>query len=73
MTIAEQIFHHLATLSEKEQSEVLDFVEFLESRSRERSQRPENETWSAFSLEAAMRGLEDDPVEYNVADLRETF
>jgi Protein of unknown function (DUF2281) len=73
MTIAEQIFHHLAALSEKEQSEVLDFVEFLESRSQERNQRSENETWSTFSLEAAMQGLENDPVEYTVTDLRETF
>jgi hypothetical protein len=73
MTIAEQIFYHLAALSDKEQSEVLNFVEFLESRSREQNQRLENEGWSTFSLETAMQGLEDDPIEYTVADLRETF
>jgi hypothetical protein len=73
MTIAEQIFQHLAALSEKEQSEVLDFVEFLESRQQQRNQRSENESWSTFSLESAMQGLENDPVEYTVADLKETF
>ena len=73
MTIAEQIFQHLVALSEKEQSEVLDFVEFLESRRRQRNQPSENESWSTFSLESAMQGLEDDPVEYTAADLKETF
>jgi hypothetical protein len=73
MTIAEQIFQHLAALSEQEQREVLDFVEFLESRSQKQNQLSENERWSTFSLESAMKGLEDDPVEYTAADIKETF
>ncbi len=73
MTIAEQIFQYLAVLPEKEQREVLDFVAFLENRCRQQSQRLENEGWSTFSLESAMQGLEHDPIEYTVADLKETF
>lgn len=73
MTIAEQIFQYLAVLPEKEPREVLDFVEFLENRCRRQSQRLEHERWSMFSLESAMQGLENDPIEYNVADLKETF
>jgi len=73
MTIAEQIFQHLAALSAKEQREVLDFVEFLESRHCKQSQRSEDESWSTFSLESAMQGIEDDPIEYTAADLKETF
>lgn len=73
MTIAEQIFQHLAVLPEKEQREVLDFVEFLENRYRQQSQRSETESWSTFSLASAMQGLEHDPIEYTAADLKETF
>ncbi|QQE64616.1 hypothetical protein GFS31_12970 [Leptolyngbya sp. BL0902] len=73
MTIAEQIVEYLAVLPEQEQREVLDFVEFLENRYRQQSQQSENESWSTFSLESAMQELEDDPIEYTVADLKETF
>ena len=73
MTIAEKILHHLADLSENEQSAVLDFVEYLEARSRERRQRQDAKAWADFSLNAAMQGLENDPVEYTTSDLKETF
>ncbi|MEB3291408.1 MAG: DUF2281 domain-containing protein [Leptolyngbya sp.] len=73
MTIAEQIFQHLAVLPEKEQREVLDFVEFLENRCRQQNQRSEHASWSTFSLESAMQGIENDPIEYTAADLKETF
>lgn len=73
MTIAEQIFQYLAVLPEKEQREVLDFVEFLENRYRQQSQRSEDKNWSTFSLESAMQGIENDPIEYTAADLKETF
>jgi hypothetical protein len=53
MTIAEKILHHLADLSENEQSAVLDFVEYLEARSRERRQRQDAKAWADFSLNAA--------------------
>jgi len=73
MTIAEQIFQYLAVLPEKEQREVLDFAEFLENRYRQQSQRLEHASWSTFSLASAMQGLENDPIEYTAADLKETF
>ncbi len=73
MTIAKQIFQYLAVLPEKEQREVLDFVEFLENRCRQQSQRLEDENWSTLSLASAMQGLENDPVEYTSADLKEMF
>ena len=73
MTIAEQIFQYLAVLPEKEQREVLNFVEFLENRCRQQNQRSEHESWSTFSLASAIQGLEHNPIEYTAADLKETF
>ncbi|WP_035985789.1 DUF2281 domain-containing protein [Leptolyngbya sp. KIOST-1] len=73
MTLAEEILHHLAALSEKEQAEVLNFVEYLEARSQEQRRRKDLQDWETFSLHAAMQGLENDPVDYSAADLKETF
>jgi hypothetical protein len=51
MTTTERIVHHLQSLSETRRLEVLDFVEFIKSRSR-----AENAVWSELSLASAMRG-----------------
>ena len=46
--------------------EVLDFVEFIKSRSRE-----ENAVWSELSLASAMRGMEREESLYTLKDVKE--
>jgi len=62
MTVAEQIMQHLRALPETAQAEVLDFIEFLESRSNKAN-------WSEFSLSQAMRGMESDGSQYSLDDI----
>lgn len=71
MTLAEKIFARLDNLSEGRQAQVLDFVEFLESRSRASglSEEAEGLEWSQFSLTQAMRGMEDEEEMYSLDDL----
>jgi len=69
MSVAERIAEDLQTLPESAQAEVLDFVEFLKTRTR----TAEDAEWSAFSLAQAMRGMEDEPSPYSESDLKEAF
>lgn len=67
MVIAEQISQTVQALPPASQQSVLDFVEFLAQR-----ERAEDEAWSRFSLDMALRGMEDDKgPEYTDADLKE--
>jgi hypothetical protein len=73
MTTAQVIAQHLMELPEAEQREVLDFVEFLEAKAKPGVLRERGSAWGAFSLAAAMRGMEDEPSSYTAADLKESF
>lgn len=73
MTTAEAIIQHLKSLPDWAQREVLDFVEFLESRREKLAAREEDVTWSDLSLASALRGMEDEPSPYTLADLKESF
>ena len=73
MTTAQAIVQHIEALPETAQQEVLDFVEFLEFRSRPRVLREGDTAWSAFSLASAMRGMENESSPYTTADLKESF
>ena len=73
MTTAQAIAQHVAELPDAEQREVLNFVEFLESKAKPGVLRERGGVWSAFSLAAAMRGMEDEPAPYTVADLKESL
>lgn len=73
MTTAQAIARHIETLPEAAQREVLDFVEFLESMTEPGIVRERDGAWSSFSLASAMRGMEDEPSPYTVADLKESF
>ena len=53
--------------SRDEQSEVLDFVEFL----KHRKPRKVDEQFKEFSLDMAMRGMADEPELYSENDLQE--
>jgi len=45
--------------------EVLDFIEYLETKARFRKSRDEAKVWSALSLKSAMRGMEEEPSDYS--------
>ena len=67
------IAKHLDSLPEAAQQEVLDFVEFLELKTRCGTGRTQDASWAAFSLDSAMRGMEDEPSPYTVTDIKESF
>jgi len=67
MSTAEKITQELRRLPPEEQSEVLDFVEFL----KHRIARKEDQQFKDFSLSTAMRGMEEEPEIYSESDIRE--
>ncbi|OYT90195.1 MAG: hypothetical protein CFE43_19465 [Burkholderiales bacterium PBB3] len=74
MGYAELIQQRLQTLSPDKQAEVYDFVEFIATR----NPRPSpvdwtNEEFSRLSMTEALRGLENDPVDYALADVKERW
>jgi hypothetical protein len=53
---------------------MLDFVEYLLTKTEEKSAQEEGQDWTRLSLASAMRGMEEDPEpEYTEADLEERF
>jgi hypothetical protein len=73
MTTTEAIVQRLKSLPASALREVLDFVEFLESRRQEHTAREDEAAWSAFSLASAMRGMEEEETPYTLADVKEAF
>jgi hypothetical protein len=73
VTTTQGIVQHLMSLSESARQEVLDFVEFLESREAEEVARQDNARWSRLSLTLAMRGMEGEDSPYALSDLKEVF
>ncbi|NLW36578.1 MAG: DUF2281 domain-containing protein [Syntrophorhabdus aromaticivorans] len=73
MTILEKVCLHLKRLPEEKQSEVLDFVEYLEARSASADKDDERKQWSAMSLDSAMRGIAEEHAPYETSDIKETF
>ena len=67
MTQSERIAVEIESLKPHEQAEVLDFVSFLKNR----AVRREEERLKDFSLESAMRGMENEPDIYDSSDIRE--
>jgi len=70
MKIAEKIVEYLETMPESAQAEVLDFVEYLQSK---QAHEGRDDEWSRVSLETAMRGIEEEPSPYSVEDIKERF
>jgi hypothetical protein len=66
MSLEEKIIRHIHELPESKKAEVLDFVEYLKSKTDERD-------WSEFSLSSAMHGMEDEISLYSLEDLKESF
>jgi len=69
MTVTEQIIEHVRELPETIQTEILDFIEFLETKS-ETSGREKRE-WLDFSLSQAMRDMESESSPYSLSDVKE--
>ena len=70
MTLTEEIVQHIQTLPEALKAEVLDFVEFLEVKNRKGT---EDSDWATLSLSSALRGMEDEPQQYALDDVKERF
>ncbi len=73
MTTAQAIVQQLAALPEGAQREVLDFVEFIKTRTVGHGAGEEETAWSVFSLASAMRGMEDEASPYTLDDVKETL
>jgi len=72
MTTVEQINQQVQKLPEAFQREILNFVEFLTLKFFKKSPRQDDLSWSQFSLNAAMRDLEnEDSPRYDESDLKE--
>ena len=74
MAIAQRIEKYVEKMPASFQTEVLHFVEYLVAKAEGEATRREEGAWSAMSLHAAMRGMEneDGPV-YSAADIRVVF
>lgn len=69
METANRIYEEIKALPEPLQREVLQFVERLV-----RTLREEDSNWSELSLQAALRGLENEPgPEYHEEDFKEKW
>jgi hypothetical protein len=66
MSLEEMIIEQVHKLPEYKKAEVLDFVEYLRSKS-------EDKDWAELSLSSSMSGMEDEKSSYSLADLKESF
>jgi len=66
------IVDRLESLPDVAQLEVLDFVEFLQTRQMQYGERrADDKLWGDFSLVSAMKGNEDEETSYTSADIIE--
>jgi len=73
MKTVDKINRTVKKLPERSQEEVLDFVEFLLSKAENiEDYTYDTQNWNKFSLNAAMRGIEDnDMPNYSESDIKE--
>lgn len=65
------ILAKLSKLSKEEQEQVINFIDFLSSKSIDMELHNEDLDWSKFSLSQAMMGMEDEISLYSLDDLKE--
>jgi len=65
MVLSEKIQEYIGRLPPSFQEELFDYLEFLLAKAEH-----EDEEWSRMSLASAMRGMEDEPELYTLADLK---
>ena len=74
MLLSERIQQYVQRLPSSSQAEVLDFVEYLLSKTDREIVEQEKRTWSSLSLSFAMRGMEnEDAPEYTASDLKVVY
>ena len=78
MNVAEVIYEKINSLPDDKQQEVFDFIEFISSRYKKKQIMPTNEELTDdmfvnFSMHHALRGIEDDHVNYTSEDLKERW
>jgi hypothetical protein len=73
MNTVEKIIDHLKAMPDSERNEVLDFVEYLKTAARRRRQSEGESQWGQFSVESAMREMEEEPSPYGIEDIKEKF
>ena len=66
MSLEEKIIRHVQELPDSKKAEVLDFVEYLRSKTEEKE-------WSEYSLSSAMSGMENEVSPYSLEDIKESF
>ena len=65
MVLSEKIQEYIQKLPPSFQEELFDYLEFLLAKAER-----EDKEWSRLSLASAMRGMEDEPELYSLADLK---
>jgi hypothetical protein len=65
------ILAKLSKLSKEKQEQVINFIDFLSSKSIDMELHNEDLDWSKFSLSQAMMGMEDEISLYSLDDLKE--
>ena len=74
MVVSEKINRTVEKLPFEVQLQVLDFVEFVARKAEKINADDEEKRWEDFSLNQAMKGLEDEEMpEYTEADLKERW
>ncbi|MHB1678997.1 MAG: DUF2281 domain-containing protein [bacterium] len=66
MDLSEKIIETVKSLPESKQAEVLDFIEYLQTKTA-------SAEWADFSLSSAMRGMENENSPYSLNDIKENF
>ena len=70
----DDIQRYIQQLPASLQKEAVDFVQYLLQKAEQEAARQEGIAWSALSLSAAMRDIEqEDTPQYTTADLKEVF
>ena len=68
MDIVQRILEEVKSMPESDKIEVLDFVEYLKSK---KGRNEEDSEWSRFSLDSALKGIEEESSPYGIEDIRE--
>lgn len=74
MTTVDRISQQVNHLPESFQKQVLDYIEFLVSKTKRENSRHEDLEWFSLSVTSAMRDMDDEdgPI-YDKADLKEKW
>ena len=73
MVLAEIIQREIQKLPEDSQTEVLKFIRSLQEKDMQGGSHDEDREWMYESLATALRGIEEESLEYTVADLKVVF